>query len=77
MEVFLFQHLLRGNQGDVVLVLKQTNKPTEQNTVLRNNSLCIYICKVYSQGCQDTHKGKDRLNRSDSQILPAIVHTNT
>ena len=31
---------------------KKTNKSTEQNTVLRNNSLCIYICKVYSQGCQ-------------------------
>ena len=43
MEVFLFQHLLQGNQGDVVLVQKQTNKPTEQNTVLRNNSLCIYM----------------------------------
>ena len=24
--------------------------------------LCVYTCKVYSQGCQDTHKGKDRLN---------------
>ena len=60
MEVFLFQNLLQGNQGDVVLVYKQTNKPTEQNTVLRNNALCI--CKVYSQGCQDTQKGKDSLN---------------
>ena len=56
MEIFLFQNLLQGNQGDVVLVQKQTNKPTEQNTVLRNNSLCL--CKVYSQGCQDTQKGK-------------------
>ena len=39
--------------------------------------LCVYICKVYLQGCQDTQKGKDRLNCFDSQILPAIVHTNT
>ena len=39
--------------------------------------LCVYICKVYSQGCQDTQKGKDRLHWSDSQILPAVVHTNT